>query len=114
MVVFGSGKPQRQMLFSLDLAKVLVWSLEHYSDADVPLIVTGEEHSVQALAKLAAETVGFTGQIANDESKADGPLRRAASAEKLKAIMPRMKWTTLATAMTATYKMCQPEEEGGR
>ena len=114
MVVFGSGKPKRQMLFSLDLAKVLVWSLEHYSDADVPLIVTGEEHAVQELAQLAAETVGFTGEISNDETKADGPMRRAASSDRLKTIMPRMKWTSLAAAMIATSKACNPEQDGGR
>ena len=46
MVVSGSGKPRRQLLFSQDLAKVLVWSLEHYADTTEPLIVAGVERSV--------------------------------------------------------------------
>ena len=107
MVVLGSGE-SRQLLFSQDLAKVLVWSMEHYDDAGEPLFVPGVSRSVQKLAELAAETVGFTGEIAHDEpsQKVDGPPRRAMSSAKLRTLMPHLKWTALGSAMAGTLRAC--------
>ena len=107
MVVDGSGQAQLQLLFSGDLAKVIVWSLEHYNDANEPMAVTGGEgHSVQELAELASTTAGFTGEIVYTETESDGPPGLGVSSAKLKALMPRLAWTPLGAAMASTMHAC--------
>jgi len=39
--VFGSGKPLRQFIYSLDLAKLFLWVLREYKEID-PIILSGE------------------------------------------------------------------------
>lgn len=42
LVIFGSGKPLRQFIFSDDLAKLMLWVLDHYDEAE-PLILAPDE-----------------------------------------------------------------------
>ena len=115
LVVAGSGEPRRQMVFSLDLAKVLLWASEHYTDANVPLTVAGEEHKVQELASMAAVVVGFHGRITNDLSSADGPLRRAvALSDRLHELMPGFSLTSIARAINVTAKACKAAARASR
>lgn len=38
--VLGSGKPLRQFIYSLDLAKLFIWVLREYNEVD-PIILSG-------------------------------------------------------------------------
>jgi nucleoside-diphosphate-sugar epimerase len=38
--VFGSGRPLRQFMYSYDIAKLFVWQLREYDEAE-PLILSG-------------------------------------------------------------------------
>lgn len=40
LVVFGSGKPLRQFIYSLDLAKLILWALREYEEID-PIMLCG-------------------------------------------------------------------------
>ena len=47
LVVWGSGSPLRQFIYSEDLAELIVWTLEHYEDLSQPIILSvGEEDEV--------------------------------------------------------------------
>lgn len=39
-VVMGSGKPLRQFIYSLDLAKLFLWVMREYNEVD-PIILSG-------------------------------------------------------------------------
>jgi NAD dependent epimerase/dehydratase family len=39
--VWGSGKPLRQFIYSLDLARLIIWVLREYEEVD-PIILSGE------------------------------------------------------------------------
>jgi len=43
LVVWGSGKPLRQFVYSLDLARLFVWVLRHYDRPDEPINLTVDE-----------------------------------------------------------------------
>lgn len=77
VVIWGTGTPRREFLHADDLADALVHLL---SLADPPNLVnvgTGTDISIQELAELVAETVGFQGEIVNDLTKKDGtPVKR--------------------------------------
>lgn len=40
-VVWGSGKPLRQFIYSRDLAKLFIWTLREYEEID-PIILSGK------------------------------------------------------------------------
>ena len=39
-VVFGTGKPLRQFIYSFDLAKLFIWQLREYENVE-PVILSG-------------------------------------------------------------------------
>lgn len=41
LVVWGSGSPRRQFIYSLDLARLFLWVLREYPEVD-PVILSGE------------------------------------------------------------------------
>ena len=40
-VVFGTGRPLRQFIYSYDIAKLFVWQLHEYDDIE-PVILSGK------------------------------------------------------------------------
>jgi GDP-L-fucose synthase len=40
-IVWGSGKPLRQFIYSRDLAKLFIWTLREYEEID-PIILSGK------------------------------------------------------------------------
>jgi len=111
MVVAGTGTPRRHMLYSEDLARVLLWAVDGHYQAGVPLIVAGEEYSVQQLAQLAARAVGYRGALTTDPSLPDGPPRRAVSTVQLSHLMPGLRWTPINEALAATTRACRAAAE---
>lgn len=41
LVVWGSGTPRRQFIYSLDLARLFLWVLREYNEVE-PIILSGE------------------------------------------------------------------------
>lgn len=83
---WGSGTPMREFLHVDDLARAIVFLMEHY-DAPEPINVgTGEDQSIREIAELVATVVGFTGEIAWDTSKPDGTPRKLLDVSKLKGL----------------------------
>lgn len=101
---FGTGKPLRQMLFSDDLAEVLLWALACYDDVEEPLNLAGPEISVKELAETIAASVGFTGAL-EWSGAMDGALRRTANTSKLvKAYGSEPNWTPIRQAIDKTVQ----------
>lgn len=47
-VVWGSGKPLRQFIYSRDLAKLFIWTLREYEEID-PIILSGKFFRVREI-----------------------------------------------------------------
>ena len=76
VVLWGTGTPRREFLHVDDLASAILHMLENY-DGDVPLnIGTGEDISIEELAEMIAEIVGFEGKLMFDTTKPDGVPRK--------------------------------------
>ena len=85
LVVWGSGAPRREFLYSDDMADACLAILEapaaHFAAAPAkqpPLvnIGCGTDVTIRELAELVARAVGFAGRIAFDASKPDGTPRK--------------------------------------
>lgn len=96
MVVWGTGTPRREFLFSEDMANACVHLMnlptEHYArllaDDTPPLINigVGEDVSIKELAETVCSVVGFNGKLVFDASKPDGTPRKLLDVNKLKTM----------------------------
>jgi len=102
LVVYGSGAPLRQFVYSRDLAKLLVWAVREYDDTDPIDLTVDEEISIGDLARTIAAEVGYDGEIMFDTSKPDGRLRCTVSNAKLRGLLPDFQFTLLNEGIRET------------
>ncbi|TGE14047.1 GDP-L-fucose synthase family protein [Hymenobacter elongatus] len=81
--VWGTGKPRREFLHVDDLADACLHLMLHYNDAAPVNVGPGQDLTIQELAELIAELVGFTGEIEFDFSRPDGTMRKVLDVSKL-------------------------------
>ena len=90
VVCWGTGRPLREFLHVDDLASAALFCLRHWQPGADELqhinVGTGSEVSIQALATMVAEAVGFRGRIVWDTSKPDGTPRKLLDVSRLAAL----------------------------
>ena len=109
VVLWGSGRPMREFLWSDDMADASVHVLLNVSFEDVcagaPVnadgirevrnchinVGTGKEVSIATLAGMVKETAGYGGNIVWDSSKPDGTMRKLTDVTKLHSLGWRHK-----------------------
>jgi len=88
-VVWGSGMPKREFLYSDDLADACIFLMERYNASDVGEFVNigvGKEITIRELAELIAEVVGFQDKLVFDNSKPDGAPRKLLDISRMHAL----------------------------
>ncbi|CAE7906546.1 ger, partial [Symbiodinium sp. KB8] len=98
MVLWGSGTPMRQFIFSEDLARLTVWVLREYKEIEPIILSVGEEDevSIADVAKMICEAMDFKGNLIHDTTKADGQFKKTASNTKLRSYKPDYKFKPIA------------------
>ncbi|XP_066967333.1 GDP-L-fucose synthase [Macrobrachium rosenbergii] len=96
-VVWGSGKPLRQFIYSIDLAKLMLWVLREYNEIDPIILSVGEEDevSIKEAAEMVVEAYNFKGEVIFDTSRADGQFKKTASNAKLRKYLPDFQFTDI-------------------
>lgn len=125
--VFGTGKPLRQFIYSLDLARLIMWTVRNYDTVE-PIILSGDltaiknsfttrttllffiivdeaaEVSIANVAEAIGKAFGFKGQLVFDTTKADGQFKKTASNAKLRKLLPDFEFTDFQMAMNETVQ----------
>ena len=83
LVVWGSGRPMREFLYVDDLAEACVFLMEQNVGDGLYNIGTGQDISINALAEIVMDVVGFQGRIRFDASKPDGTPRKLLNVERM-------------------------------
>lgn len=93
VVVWGTGTPRREFLYSDDMAEACLYLLEQpeeklrslFSDNQPPLanIGCGEDLAIRELAELVRNVIGFTGELTFDTTKPDGTMQKLLDVSKL-------------------------------
>ena len=95
VVIWGSGKPRREFLYSEDMADACVFILENrdfkdtYNVDDKEIknthinIGTGVDISIKELASTIKKIVGYTGELYFDTDKPDGTMLKLTDPSKL-------------------------------
>lgn len=86
VLIWGSGKPLREFLYSEDLADACIYLMNHYNESKTVNIGTGKEISIENLALLVKEIIGYEGKLVFDKSKPDGTPRKLLDIGKLKQL----------------------------
>ena len=103
VTIWGSGEPRREFLHVDDLAEACFFLMNHYDDAGLVNVGTGEDLTILELAQLVAGIVGFKGTIQKDASKPDGTPRKLMDVSKIK----KMGWAariSLEEGLRTVYK----------
>ncbi len=74
VVLWGSGKPRREFLHVDDLAEAVIHLVQSDDPPNLVNVGTGRDISIQELAEIVAEVVGYQGKLINDLTKPDGTL----------------------------------------
>jgi GDP-L-fucose synthase len=96
MIVWGTGTPRREFLYSDDMAEACVYLMnlpdENFlsllKDDIAPLINIGcgKDQSIRELAELVKNIIGFDGELIFDTGKPDGTPRKLLDVSKLDQI----------------------------
>ncbi|XP_043679616.1 probable GDP-L-fucose synthase [Vespula pensylvanica] len=102
--VLGSGKPLRQFIYSLDLAKLIIWVLREYNSVE-PIILSvdeSQEITISEVVNAIVKAFNYKGSIRNDVSAADGQYKKTASNAKLRSYLPDFQFTPFDQAIKET------------
>ncbi len=83
VVVWGTGSPRREFLHVDDLADAAVFLMQEYAGEEIVNVGVGDDLTIDELANLVREVVGFAGEIVYDASKPDGTPRKLLDVSKL-------------------------------
>jgi GDP-L-fucose synthase len=111
--IWGSGTPLREFLHVDDLASAVEFLLINYDDPQTINIGSGHEVSIQELATLIADVVGFTGTVHNDPSRPDGTPRKMLDSSRLHNLGWTPSWT-LRDGIADAYRWFQENETSVR
>ncbi|KAM9235308.1 GDP-L-fucose synthase [Leptosomus discolor] len=104
LTVWGTGKPRRQFIYSLDLARLFLWVLREYNEVEPIILSVGEEDevSIKEAAEAIVEAMDFSGELVFDSTKADGQFKKTASNAKLRRYLPGFQFTPFRQAVKET------------
>ena len=103
VVVWGSGTPLREFLYSEDMADACIHLMDTYEGNDFFNIGTGKEITIKGLAEMVKEVVGYEGTLTFDASKPDGTPRKLLDVTRLSEAGWKYK-TELREGIEKAYK----------
>ena len=105
--IWGSGTPLREFTFAHDAAKIILWLAENYNGAEPVNIGNPEQISIEKLAYMIAEEIGYEGGGKFDKSKPDGQHQKPSSNKKLRDLGCNIQYTPLREGLKETIKSFQ-------
>ena len=105
-VIRGTGKPLRQFIHSLDLGRLLLWTLEEYKEKKSIILSVGpeEEISIGEIGRLIAKNFDYEERLVFDDSYSDGQYKKTADNSLLKSYLPDYKFINMEEGLKDTIK----------
>jgi len=93
-IVRGTGIPLRQFIYSEDLAKLILWTLEKYNmkDSIILSVDPSSEVSIRDVANMIAREYDMEHMIEFDENYSDGQYKKTADNTKLRNLYPEFEF----------------------
>lgn len=105
-IISGSGKPLRQFIYAEDLAKMIMWVIENYNEAESIILSPDEtdEVSIGEIAFRIAKEFEYDQCIEFDITKADGQFKKTVSNNKFREYNPGFSFITYKEGIKTTVK----------
>jgi len=84
--VWGTGSPRRECLHVDDLADASVFLMDKYNQSDIINVGSGRDYTIQELAYLIRDIIGYKGNITFDKSKSDGAPQKLLDISRIKKL----------------------------
>lgn len=101
-VVWGSGKPLREFIFSYDVGELVGQLMQRYRSPYTVILSPSVEVSISRVAGIIANAMGFKGKIVYDTTKSDGQFRKPTCNKRLQSLLPDYRFTCLEEGIKAT------------
>ena len=101
-IVWGSGKPLREFIYSKDVAKLSEWAVNNYNESEPIIFSPSYEISIMDLVDLLVKEFNFKGKVIFDKTKSDGQHRKPSDNSKLKSYLPDFKFTSIEDGIKET------------
>lgn len=102
---WGDGTPLREFTYSEDIAKILLFLLENYDEADPINIGNTEEYSIREVVKMICSILEYEGDVHWNTNMPQGQFRKPSSNQKLLDLGWKKEWyTSLEKGLTKTCK----------
>lgn len=102
VVMWGSGKPQRDFVYAGDVARLIPYFIEEYDSTEPINLSSGTTTSIRNLAEIIKDITGYPGQIAWDTDKPDGQMVKIFDVTRLSALDLRCD-TPLVDGLRRTF-----------
>ena len=104
--VLGSGTPLRQFIYSEDLAKLFLWTLENYNEKDSLILSVGEKNevSIKNVAIEIAKSFNYEHMIEFDKRYSDGQYKKTADNTKLMNLINHFDFTPISVGIQKNTK----------
>lgn len=93
--IWGSGKPQRDFIFSHDMARLIIRVLDEYNDPEPINLATGIEVSINDVANMIISHYPNIKEVKHDISGPEGQFKKPVDITKLKSVFGDFKLTSL-------------------
>ena len=103
-VIWGTGKPLREFIFSKDIGKLTEWALDNYTEPEPIIFSTSDAVPIKDVVDLIVEYMNFKGNVVWDNDKPDGQYRKPSSIEKLKSYLPDFEFTSVEDGLKETVE----------
>jgi len=105
-IVCGTGKPLRQFIYSIDLAKLIMWSLLEYNEKESIILSVNEEDeiSIEQVATQIAKEFDYENYLVFDTSFSDGQFKKTADNSKLIKLNPNFIFTPIHDGIKKSVK----------
>jgi GDP-L-fucose synthase len=103
-MIWGSGKPLREFIYSKDVAKLTEWVLYNYQENEPIILSTSEEISIRDVVGMIVEIMNFKGNVVFDSSKPDGQFRKPSDNSKIKNYLPNFQFTPIYEGLKETIE----------
>ncbi len=102
LVVWGTGRPRREFIYSRDLADACLFVMRHY-DGTAPInLGGGSDLTIAQVARTIADVVGYRARLVFDSTKPDGAPLKVLDSSALLALGWRPA-TDFRSAVAETY-----------
>jgi GDP-L-fucose synthase len=101
--IWGTGKPFREFMYVDDLADACLFLMNNYNSREFINVGSGEEVTIEELARTVQHVVGFEGDVRFDTSKPDGTPRKLMDSSKLHSLGWRHR-ISLQEGLTQAYQ----------